>query len=157
MTDEAMTDEAAIAWKCSGCGILSPGRLRSCDCLTNVVSCGQFRDWKIERMTDKPEGSGDEWEREMFRRLRWECQDHLLGSSEVNMALVIIDDIERVVATLRTQLSTVTRERDEAREGLKPFAEAAADFGPHVPDHEVICGPSLGDLRRAAGILDREG
>ena len=29
--------EAAQEWKCAGCGTLSPGRQRSCDCPTRVV------------------------------------------------------------------------------------------------------------------------
>ncbi len=41
----------------------------------------------------------------------------------------------------------------EAHAALRPFAEAADDFGPDVPDREVICGPVLRDLRRARDIL----
>lgn len=40
----------ADEWKCAGCGALSPGRVRSCDCPTNVVCRGRAeQEWKIEK------------------------------------------------------------------------------------------------------------
>lgn len=37
-------------WKCAGCGVFSPGRVRSCGCPTSVVyKMGGESAWKIEK------------------------------------------------------------------------------------------------------------
>lgn len=56
----------------------------------------------------------------------------------------------RTISTLRTQLS-------EAREGLKPFAEAARRWGDEFEGGDAIVDSAecitVADLRRAAAIL----
>lgn len=48
----------AETWKCAGCGVPSPGRMRSCDCATNVVyqpdQPGSASAWKLERYDAAP-------------------------------------------------------------------------------------------------------
>lgn len=40
---------ADYEWTCAGCGALSPDRMRTCDCPTNVVCWDRKREWKRSR------------------------------------------------------------------------------------------------------------
>jgi hypothetical protein len=40
-------------WACAGCGVLSPNRMRSCACPTNVVVRGRAQEWKIDDPQEK--------------------------------------------------------------------------------------------------------
>lgn len=53
-----------VAWKCCGCGMPYPDRVRRCDCATNVLSRGN-RIMEYETKLDRPEE-----ENEQLRALR---------------------------------------------------------------------------------------
>lgn len=68
------------------------------------------------------------------------------------------------LAEMKADLSTLTRERDQAREALKPFADFYSPAADAFPDDQAITPGSpmarrqltVGDLRRARSVLDPE-
>lgn len=47
-------DELKNEWRCAGCGILTPSKIRRCDCATNVVTRGDVggeQSWKLDHVS----------------------------------------------------------------------------------------------------------
>lgn len=66
------------------------------------------------------------------------------------------ENIDSRVSALQAEVERLTRERDEAREALKPFAEVADDFdadGRDLADSDGIYANKAGDFRRARAVL----
>ena len=45
---------AEYEWRCAGCGVLSPDKIRSCTCPTNVVIWDRETAWKQDTLEDRP-------------------------------------------------------------------------------------------------------
>ncbi|MCW2228067.1 hypothetical protein M2238_002192 [Bradyrhizobium elkanii] len=80
--DSNMTD-----WKCSGCGVPTPNRVRCCNCPTNCISDGQGNGaWKIEAGPSKLA----ETIRTKLLGVRPEDQDVVLEDSDWRLILTAL-------------------------------------------------------------------
>lgn len=80
-------------WRCAGCGILSPGRARKCECPTSVVvKNGEPSAWKVE---EKPKYQ-DELIGDITRDI-CELPDRTSPDDEPDLLLVTIQELDIIL------------------------------------------------------------
>jgi hypothetical protein len=120
-----MTD---IEWKCSGCGILSPNKVRSCDCPTNVVFSGNLHEWKVDDPSD------------LVERLRTR---HVFGSLEIEQQR---QDAADLIESLRAKL----REAEEKVGKLTEYGEGMRAEVKRLSDE---CQDALAQVEQARDAI----